>query len=69
MKLATLKTHSRDGQLVVVSRDLKTAALVPHIASTLQQAIENWDACLPKLEECYQKLNSQTLSNSLNFQG
>lgn len=38
MKLATLKDGTRDGQLAVVSRDLKTAALADGIAPTLQRA-------------------------------
>lgn len=41
MKLASLK-HGRDGKLVIVSRDLTRAAEVPHIALTLQHAIDNW---------------------------
>ena len=35
MKLATLKDGSRDGRLVVVSRDLTRYQLVPKIAATL----------------------------------
>ena len=50
MKLATLPNGKRDGQLVVVSSDLKTCAKVPEIAATLQEAIENWEECAPKLE-------------------
>ncbi|TXD80741.1 fumarylacetoacetate hydrolase, partial [Ralstonia pseudosolanacearum] len=40
MKLATLKDGSRDGQLAVVSRDLKTAHFATHIAGTLQRALD-----------------------------
>jgi len=42
MKLATLKTGTRDGQLVVVSRDLQRCVPVPDIAPTLQSALDNW---------------------------
>ena len=42
MKLATLKTDSRDGMLIVVSKDLKTAVKVDGIVPNLQQALENW---------------------------
>ena len=42
MKLATLRNGSRDGQLVVVSRDLTRALPVPHIAATLQEALDDW---------------------------
>ena len=42
MKLATLKNGSRDGRLVVVSRDLTRAVDAAAIAPTLQFAIEHW---------------------------
>ena len=38
MKLATLKNDSRDGVLVVVSRNLARCVAVPEIARTLQAA-------------------------------
>jgi fumarylacetoacetate (FAA) hydrolase len=57
MKLATRKNHSRDGQLIVVSKDLSHAVLVPEVASTLQYALDHWTQCKPKLEAYYQKLN------------
>ena len=44
MKLATLRNGTRDGQLVVVSRDLKWAMPVPSIAPTLQAALDDWVA-------------------------
>jgi fumarylacetoacetate (FAA) hydrolase len=50
MKLASLK-HGRDGQLVVVSRDLTRMLPVPDIASTLQAALDDWDALAPRLLE------------------
>ncbi|OEY66043.1 fumarylacetoacetate hydrolase family protein [Marinobacter sp. X15-166B] len=56
MKLATLNT-GRDGELLVVSRDLTRAVRATGIAATLQQAIENWDALAPKLEALYAQLN------------
>ena len=43
MKLATLKDGSRDGRLVVVSRDLSRAVAVPRIAPTLQAALDDWN--------------------------
>jgi len=42
MKLATLKDGSRDGQLVVVSRDLTLAHYATGIASRLQQVLDDW---------------------------
>jgi len=57
MKLASLK-GGRDGKLVVVSRDLTRAAEAPQIASTLQAALDDWDAVAPKLKDVYDTLNA-----------
>jgi fumarylacetoacetate (FAA) hydrolase len=67
MKLATLKNHTRDGQLVVVSKDLSLAIPVPDIAKTLQYALDHWDECKPKLQTYYDKLNQGNLQNTLKF--
>ncbi len=48
MKLASLK-HGRDGQLVVVSKDLSRATLAGDIAPTLQAALDDWAQVAPKL--------------------
>jgi len=50
MKLATLKDSTRDGRLVVVSRDLTRYSEVGHIARTLQAALDDWDHAGPRLE-------------------
>ncbi len=55
MKLATLKNSSRDGQLVVVSRDNLTYVDSP--CETLQLALDSWDDEFPKLNAIYKKLN------------
>jgi fumarylacetoacetate (FAA) hydrolase len=57
MKLASLK-HGRDGQLVVVSRDLSNAVLVADIAPTLQAALDNWSTIEPKLVHISESLNA-----------
>jgi fumarylacetoacetate (FAA) hydrolase len=57
MKLATLRTASRDGQLVVVSRSLAHCAPVPEIASTLQAALDDWSHSEPALRNVYERLN------------
>jgi fumarylacetoacetate (FAA) hydrolase len=44
MKLGTLKNGSRDGRLVVVSRDLARCTDASDIAPTLQLALEDWQA-------------------------
>jgi fumarylacetoacetate (FAA) hydrolase len=56
MKLASLK-GSRDGTLVVVSRDLERHVAVPHIAPTLQAVMDNWHDCAPRLMRVYELLN------------
>ncbi|NBS57727.1 MAG: FAA hydrolase family protein [Betaproteobacteria bacterium] len=59
MKLATLKDGTRDGCLVVVSRDLKYALKADHIAPTLQSALDDWDYCSPQLEQLYNEANAR----------
>ena len=50
MKLATLKDRTRDGQLVVVSRDLTQCVSARPIAATLQAALDDWEHVAPRLE-------------------
>jgi fumarylacetoacetate (FAA) hydrolase len=50
MKLGTLPGRSRDGRLVVVSRDLAWCTDATHIALTLQAALDQWDRLAPQLE-------------------
>ncbi len=57
MKLATLKDGSRDGQLVVVSRDLTLAHYATGIAHRLQQALDDWGFIGPQLQDLYDQLN------------
>jgi fumarylacetoacetate (FAA) hydrolase len=57
MKLATLKDGSRDGQLVVVSRDLATCHYATRIATTLQQVLDDWNFLSPQLQDLYDTLN------------
>jgi fumarylacetoacetate (FAA) hydrolase len=57
MKLATYKDGSRDGQLVVVSRDLSQAHFATGIANTMQQALDDWSFIAPQLEDLFVSLN------------
>jgi fumarylacetoacetate (FAA) hydrolase len=57
VKLATLKDGTRDGKLLVVSRDLSRAVIAVAAAPTLQQALENWSASEPKLRSLYSDIN------------
>ncbi|GGX99048.1 2-keto-4-pentenoate hydratase [Litchfieldella qijiaojingensis] len=66
MKLATLN-KGRDGELIVVSRDLTRAVRVPGIAVTLQQAIEDWDSLAPRLEKVYAALNGGQEDDAFNL--
>src|SRR3990167_4123057 len=50
MKLATLRNGTRDGRLVVVSRDLTRATDAARIAPTLQAALDKWSIYGPELE-------------------
>ncbi|MDH5340484.1 MAG: fumarylacetoacetate hydrolase, partial [Rubrivivax sp.] len=58
MKLATYKDGSRDGQLVVVSRDLSLAHFATGIASRMQQLLDDWNFLSPQLEDLYATLNN-----------
>lgn len=49
MKLATLKNGSRDGKLVVVSRDLTRFTDASFLTSTLQAALDDWQRIAPHL--------------------
>ncbi len=49
MKLATLDEGTRDGQLVVVTRDLTRCAPAGDIAPTLQAALDEWEMIAPRL--------------------
>ena len=67
MKLATYKDSSRDGQLVVVSRDLGTAHYATGIASKLQQALDDWGFISPQLQDLYDQLNSGRARHAFPF--
>lgn len=68
MKLASLKsTHGRDGELCVISKDLSFAICVPHIVTTLQMAIENWDKFEQPLTQVYNQLNAGELRDVFSF--
>ena len=58
MKLASLRDGTRDGRLVVVSRDLTRCADARHIAPTLQRALDDWDACAPDLDAIARSLEA-----------
>jgi fumarylacetoacetate (FAA) hydrolase len=67
MKLASYKDGSRDGQLVVVSRDLSTAHYATGIATRMQQLLDDWNFLSPQLEDLYQALNHGKPRHSFAF--
>lgn len=67
MKFATLKNETRDGQLVVVSRDLKSCVAVPEIAATLQDAIDSWEEVESSLQAVYRDLNKGGMNHAEDF--
>ena len=48
----------RDGQLVVVSRDLSTAHYATGIASKLQEVLDDWNFMSPQLQDLYETVNN-----------
>jgi len=68
MKLATYKDASRDGQLVVVSRDLSVAHYATGIASKLQQVLDDWNFMSPQLQDLYELLNSGKARHAFPFE-
>jgi fumarylacetoacetate (FAA) hydrolase len=67
VKLATLKNDTRDGRVVLVDRDLKTAVAVTDLGSTMQQLLDNWATVEPALRERYAKLNRGELRDTEAF--
>ncbi len=66
VKLASLK-QGRDGQLIVVSRDLSRAVRAGAIAPSLQAALDNWAEAEPGLQALYRQLNEGACANSFPF--
>ena len=67
MKLATYKDGTRDGQLVVVSRDLSTAHYATGIATRMQQALDDWGFIAPQLQDLYETLNHGKARHAFPF--
>jgi len=67
MKLATLKNSSRDGRLVIVSRNLQRAMDASTVAPTMQYAIEHWSQVEPGLQALYEQLNADQATSSFDF--
>lgn len=68
MKLASLRNGTRDGELLVVSRDLARAVPVPGVAPTLQAALDDWARVRPRLEQVAIDLEQGRAPGSLPFE-
>jgi len=67
MKLASYNNGRRDGQLMLVSKDLSKAVAVPAIAHTMQQLLDAWDLLQPQLQELYEALNDGLIDSAVDF--
>lgn len=67
MKLASLKTGGRDGQLVIVDRALQRFVPAVHVAPTLQHALDHWSEAEPRLREIAAQLEAGRLKEAQPF--
>ncbi|WLG53526.1 fumarylacetoacetate hydrolase family protein [Pseudomonas sp. FP1742] len=67
MKLATLNDGTRDGRLLVVSRDLQHAVDASGIVATMQAALDSWENVQPDLENLYRSLNLCEVAGSFEL--
>lgn len=68
MKLASLRKSGRDGELVVVSRDMTRAVPAAEIAPTMQVALEDWDLVADQLGVLYRRLNDGEAIEAFAFE-
>jgi fumarylacetoacetate (FAA) hydrolase len=68
MKLASLKAGGRDGTLIVVDRALDSYVEAGEIASTLQEALDNWDSAAPRLNAISESLNGGERADSVGLE-
>ncbi len=61
MKLATLNDGTRDGKLVVVSKDLTRCCAAGYIAPTMQAALDDWARIAPELEVLARDVEHETV--------
>jgi len=66
MKLASIK-QGRDGRLVVVNRTLTRAVTADGVATTLQQALDDWARCEGELRHIARRLEQGKASGDFEF--
>lgn len=64
MKLATLRDGTRDGSLVIVSRDNTAYTSAKAISPTMQHALDHWDDLEPRLRELAQALEEHKVERT-----
>ena len=69
MKLATRKNGTRDGELLIVSRDNKYGVVAGPMAPTMQSLLDNWSERAPALQAVYAALNGGEAENAFPLQG
>ena len=67
MKLATLYNGSRDGHLVIVSRDHSRAVSADGIAATMQDALDRWSEVEAPLRAVAERLERGDLPDATTF--
>jgi fumarylacetoacetate (FAA) hydrolase len=67
MKLATLRDGTRDGTLIVVSKDLKRAVKADLIAPTLRDALDDWNYAFSFLSDLSNKLETKQMNRAFDL--
>ena len=68
MKLASLKNlKSKDGELVIVSRDNQFYVSATDVAPNLLSALGQWSVAHPQLLKKYDDLNSKKISGAVQI--
>lgn len=67
MKFATRKNGKRDGQPLLVSRDLSRAVDISTLTPSLREALENWPQLEPALQRLYTQLNAGQAAGAFDF--
>ncbi len=67
MRLATLADGTRDGRLVVVSKDHARAADAASIAPCLRAALEQWDEAAPRLRALSEAVEAGRAPGTFDF--
>ena len=67
MKLATLRDGTRDGALVVVSRDLTRCVAARDVAPTMQAALDDWARAEPLLRARAEALEGGRCDDATDF--